>query len=103
MLQTHKNHHSKVKLYKLILHFSFMNSFCVCGEHLEQCWKHRKCLLLSSWALTPGKLHFTFFHGKIKGLGMPPWQMLGIDQISVKERGYKGEPNGSFRIEKYSN
>lgn len=65
MLQPHKNHHSKVKLYKLILQFfSFVNSFFVYGKHMEQCWKHHKCLLLSSHAVMPGKLLFTFFYGE---------------------------------------
>lgn len=34
MLQIHKNY-SKINLYNLTLHISFMNSFCTCGEHMN--------------------------------------------------------------------
>lgn len=70
MLKTHKSHHLKVKLFKLILHlFSFMDSFCVCGKHMEQCWKYSKCLFLSSHALTPRRLCFTVFYEENKRCG----------------------------------
>lgn len=59
-----------VKLFTFILYFfSFVNSFSIYGKHMEQCWKHSKCLLLSSHALMPGKLYFTFFYAENKRPG----------------------------------